>query len=293
MWFWVLFLYGRWLTIFVVFVVVVFFCVLSTEKYTSEERRLNAINRPFRPVELLLLVLYTYIGKLAEFVFVFAISESYNPLQISNRWLIIFFVQFWPKIGLFKYLNNLNNSIRNDLLSILFIVCYNTCRCVRTIITESWLHYYWRYTQKYFVYYELKYITALFDECGRWEQWRNWILEICSFGFSFIYVLLLCIIRLVIVFDINVVCFCFCRILQPGGIWVNLGPLLYHYSDIPNEGSIEPTYEDLLLIIRATGFQVLVREKSLLIFGHVWNEIIVQIKNSKIQKKTKTSNLLF
>lgn len=50
-----------------------------------------------------------------------------------------------------------------------------------------------------------------------------------------------------------------CRILRPGGIWVNLGPLLYHYSDVSGEGSIEPTYEDLLLIIRGCGFQILVR----------------------------------
>lgn len=48
------------------------------------------------------------------------------------------------------------------------------------------------------------------------------------------------------------------RILKPGGIWVNLGPLLYHYSDIQYEGSIEPTYEDLVLIIRAVGFEILV-----------------------------------
>lgn len=48
------------------------------------------------------------------------------------------------------------------------------------------------------------------------------------------------------------------RILKPGGIWVNLGPLLYHYSDVQCEGSIEPTYEDLLLIIRAVGFEILV-----------------------------------
>lgn len=48
------------------------------------------------------------------------------------------------------------------------------------------------------------------------------------------------------------------RILRPGGMWVNLGPLLYHYSDVSWEGSIEPTYEDLLLIISGIGFQILV-----------------------------------
>ncbi|XP_067636381.1 carnosine N-methyltransferase isoform X2 [Eurosta solidaginis] len=47
------------------------------------------------------------------------------------------------------------------------------------------------------------------------------------------------------------------RILKPGGIWVNLGPLLYHFSDIHGENSIEPTYENLELIIRMVGFEVL------------------------------------
>lgn len=48
------------------------------------------------------------------------------------------------------------------------------------------------------------------------------------------------------------------NILKPGGIWVNLGPLLYHFSDVPSENSIEPTYEDLIIIIRSVGFTILV-----------------------------------
>ncbi|XP_055593514.1 carnosine N-methyltransferase [Uranotaenia lowii] len=47
------------------------------------------------------------------------------------------------------------------------------------------------------------------------------------------------------------------NILKPGGIWINLGPLLYHFSDVPNENSIEPTYEDLVVIIRSCGFNIL------------------------------------
>lgn len=53
------------------------------------------------------------------------------------------------------------------------------------------------------------------------------------------------------------------RILVPGGIWVNLGPLLYHFSDIPNEDSIEPTYEDLMPIIEEVGFEVLSSETGI------------------------------
>lgn len=48
-----------------------------------------------------------------------------------------------------------------------------------------------------------------------------------------------------------------CRILVPGGIWVNLGPLLYHYSDINGQNSIEPTYEDLIIIMESIGFDIL------------------------------------
>ncbi|XP_053674437.1 carnosine N-methyltransferase [Anopheles nili] len=53
------------------------------------------------------------------------------------------------------------------------------------------------------------------------------------------------------------------QILKPGGIWVNLGPLLYHFSDVPQEGSIEPTYEDLLEIIRSLGFIILKNETDI------------------------------
>ncbi|XP_030567918.1 carnosine N-methyltransferase isoform X1 [Drosophila novamexicana] len=47
------------------------------------------------------------------------------------------------------------------------------------------------------------------------------------------------------------------KILVPGGIWVNLGPLLYHYSDINGQNSIEPTYEDLIIIMESVGFDIL------------------------------------
>ncbi|XP_023289200.1 carnosine N-methyltransferase [Orussus abietinus] len=44
------------------------------------------------------------------------------------------------------------------------------------------------------------------------------------------------------------------NILKPGGIWINLGPLLYHFSDMPMEDSIEPSYRDVLKVIRGFGF---------------------------------------
>ncbi|XP_017096215.2 carnosine N-methyltransferase isoform X1 [Drosophila bipectinata] len=46
------------------------------------------------------------------------------------------------------------------------------------------------------------------------------------------------------------------KILVPGGIWVNLGPLLYHYSDVSGQNSIEPTFEDLCIIMESIGFVI-------------------------------------
>lgn len=46
------------------------------------------------------------------------------------------------------------------------------------------------------------------------------------------------------------------KILKPGGIWINLGPLLYHYADLPNEDSIEPSYQEVKSIILAIGFVI-------------------------------------
>lgn len=49
------------------------------------------------------------------------------------------------------------------------------------------------------------------------------------------------------------------HILKPGGVWINLGPLLYHYSDMKNQQSIEPSFEVLKEVIKKIGFVV---EKS-------------------------------
>ncbi|XP_030022319.2 carnosine N-methyltransferase [Manduca sexta] len=51
------------------------------------------------------------------------------------------------------------------------------------------------------------------------------------------------------------------KILRPGGFWINLGPLLYHYSDMPSANSIEPPYDLLLEIIADVGFDIL-KEKT-------------------------------
>jgi carnosine N-methyltransferase len=46
------------------------------------------------------------------------------------------------------------------------------------------------------------------------------------------------------------------QILKPGGRWINLGPLLYHFSDSPSEPSIELSYQQLRAVIASYGFTI-------------------------------------
>ncbi|CAG0888430.1 unnamed protein product [Cyprideis torosa] len=45
------------------------------------------------------------------------------------------------------------------------------------------------------------------------------------------------------------------RILKPGGYFINLGPLLWHYSDIPHDWSVEPSWEEVRDIMERLGFK--------------------------------------
>ena len=46
------------------------------------------------------------------------------------------------------------------------------------------------------------------------------------------------------------------NILNKGGIWINIGPLLYHFHDIQNEVSIELSWEEVKKIILKFGFEI-------------------------------------
>jgi carnosine N-methyltransferase len=46
------------------------------------------------------------------------------------------------------------------------------------------------------------------------------------------------------------------EILKPDGVWINIGPLLYHYADMPGETSIELTYAELKQVMVHYGFQI-------------------------------------
>ena len=46
------------------------------------------------------------------------------------------------------------------------------------------------------------------------------------------------------------------NIMKIGGIWINVGPLLYHYTEIENECSIELSWDELKYIILGYGFEI-------------------------------------
>ncbi|XP_055489035.1 carnosine N-methyltransferase isoform X2 [Leucoraja erinacea] len=52
------------------------------------------------------------------------------------------------------------------------------------------------------------------------------------------------------------------KILKLGGIWINLGPLLYHFENMANEKSIELSYEDIRHCILEYGFNLEVEKNS-------------------------------
>lgn len=49
---------------------------------------------------------------------------------------------------------------------------------------------------------------------------------------------------------------CINNILKPGGLWVNIGPLLWHYADNISEVQIELSWEELRQIIPKFGFNI-------------------------------------
>ncbi|KAJ8036238.1 Carnosine N-methyltransferase [Holothuria leucospilota] len=53
------------------------------------------------------------------------------------------------------------------------------------------------------------------------------------------------------------------KILKPGGFWINLGPLLYHFENFPDEPSIELSYETLKRVIKDVGFSMLKEKKDI------------------------------
>lgn len=53
------------------------------------------------------------------------------------------------------------------------------------------------------------------------------------------------------------------EILKPGGYWLNFGPLLYHFSNLPDEDSLDLSYEQIKRIIEKIGFKFLKENLSM------------------------------
>ena len=49
------------------------------------------------------------------------------------------------------------------------------------------------------------------------------------------------------------------KIVKKNGIWVNFGPLLYHYSEMEEEVSIELSWEEVKHVIEELGFEIKVQ----------------------------------
>lgn len=58
------------------------------------------------------------------------------------------------------------------------------------------------------------------------------------------------------------------NLLVPGGLWINFGPLLWHYEDHPppkrddDEGSVELSLDEVLKLIEMSGFKILKRKSG-------------------------------
>ena len=66
------------------------------------------------------------------------------------------------------------------------------------------------------------------------------------------------------------------NILKKGGIWINIGPLLYHFHDIENEVSIELSLEEIKKIILKFGFELK-------------NEQMIDTTYSEIEERLKST----
>ena len=53
------------------------------------------------------------------------------------------------------------------------------------------------------------------------------------------------------------------RLLAPGGVWVNLGPLLWHWENNgTNDPSVELTLDEVKALARKIGFEIAVRARA-------------------------------
>ena len=51
--------------------------------------------------------------------------------------------------------------------------------------------------------------------------------------------------------------------LRPGGVWINFGPLLYHFEEMYAEMSVELPLDELMAVIASFGFEIVQRQENL------------------------------
>ena len=54
---------------------------------------------------------------------------------------------------------------------------------------------------------------------------------------------------------------CIARILKPGGCLINIGPLLYHYSDVRDELSVDLAWDEIKMALPHLGLRLVLEEQ--------------------------------
>lgn len=73
---------------------------------------------------------------------------------------------------------------------------------------------------------------------------------------------------------------CIHYILKPGGYLINIGPLLFHYSDSEDEPSVEVSYEELRSILEGLGFEIQHEERKTCHYAGNPNSMIRTVYNT-------------
>ncbi|KAL4433538.1 hypothetical protein ABPG74_002935 [Tetrahymena malaccensis] len=68
------------------------------------------------------------------------------------------------------------------------------------------------------------------------------------------------------------------KCLKPGGVWINLGPLLYHYAESFTEPSIELSWDEVQHIIKEVGFELTIHPQIKTHYATDPNETMMKIE---------------
>lgn len=61
--------------------------------------------------------------------------------------------------------------------------------------------------------------------------------------------------------------------LRPGGVWINVGPLLWHFeAEQRTHGSFEPSHEEIVMLLEMHGFEIVEEERAGIEAGYMRDE---------------------